>query len=182
MQRKVKNYLDLVFIPMFPSVLVLLHTARPNCITAEIYLLQHVYVATSRQLKRLESVSRSPIYSHFGETITGASTIRAYDKEKQFILESEQKVDENQVCFYPSVIANRFVWARDLTKTLEWLQRKLSNYPPDCAFQMVGNTIGIRWYSHGLLCIPICCSWEGFPQCWSGWPLSQLCNVGQCTL
>ncbi|KAB7499300.1 Multidrug resistance-associated protein 1, partial [Armadillidium nasatum] len=71
-----------------------------------------VYVTTSRQLKRIESVSRSPIYSHFGETIQGASSIRAYGKQDEFILSSEQKVDFNQVSYYPSVIANRWLAIR----------------------------------------------------------------------
>ncbi|KAK7866924.1 hypothetical protein R5R35_001662 [Gryllus longicercus] len=76
------------------------------------YFVQRFYVATSRQLKRLESVSRSPIYSHFGESITGASTIRAYGVQSRFILENESKVDFNQICYYPTIIANRWLAVR----------------------------------------------------------------------
>jgi ATP-binding cassette subfamily C (CFTR/MRP) protein 1 len=76
------------------------------------YFIQRFYVATSRQLKRLESVSRSPIYSHFGETITGVQTIRAYSVQDRFIGESESKVDFNQMCYYPSIIANRWLAVR----------------------------------------------------------------------
>ncbi|KAJ8938900.1 hypothetical protein NQ318_007615 [Aromia moschata] len=68
--------------------------------------------ATSRQLKRLESVSRSPIYSHFGETITGVQLIRAYGQQERFIQDSEYKVDVNQVCYYPSIISNRWLAVR----------------------------------------------------------------------
>ena len=76
------------------------------------FFVQSFYVNTSRQLKRLESVSRSPIYSHFGESITGASTIRAFQKEKEFMLQSEDKVDHNQVAYYPGIMCNRWlaVW------------------------------------------------------------------------
>ncbi|XP_015591556.1 multidrug resistance-associated protein 1 isoform X6 [Cephus cinctus] len=76
------------------------------------YFVQRFYVATSRQLKRLESVSRSPIYSHFGESVTGAQTIRAYGVQERFIKESESGVDLNQVCYYPSIIANRWLAIR----------------------------------------------------------------------
>nr|KAG5713488.1 hypothetical protein BaRGS_025036 [Batillaria attramentaria] len=76
------------------------------------FLVQRFYVATSRQLKRLESTSRSPIYSHFGETITGAITIRAFQQEQRFIEQSENKVDENQVCYYPSIVSNRWLAIR----------------------------------------------------------------------
>ncbi|KAJ8967485.1 hypothetical protein NQ314_002799 [Rhamnusium bicolor] len=76
------------------------------------YFIQRFYVATSRQLKRLESVSRSPIYSHFGETVTGVQAIRAYGQQERFIQESEHRVDVNQICYYPSIISNRWLAVR----------------------------------------------------------------------
>ena len=69
--------------------------------------LQRFYVATSRQLKRLESASRSPIYSHFQESVTGVSSIRAYRKQEMFIEENEHKVDYNQMAYYPNIESNR---------------------------------------------------------------------------
>ncbi|XP_076064714.1 multidrug-Resistance like Protein 1 isoform X2 [Oratosquilla oratoria] len=76
------------------------------------YIVQLLYVSTSRQLKRIESISRSPIYSHFGESIQGASTIRAYKKMTDFIHESQRKVDFNQISYYPSTVANRWLAIR----------------------------------------------------------------------
>ena len=35
------------------------------------FFLQRFFVATARQLRRLESVSKSPIFSHFEETVVG---------------------------------------------------------------------------------------------------------------
>lgn len=76
------------------------------------YFIQIFYVATSRQLKRIESVTRSPIYSHFGESITGQSTIRAYGAQQRFIHDSVRRVDFNQQCSYPAIIAARWLAVR----------------------------------------------------------------------
>ena len=39
--------------------------------------------------------------------ILGAMAIRAYGKVQDFMLQSEDKVDNNQACYYPSMVANR---------------------------------------------------------------------------
>ena len=63
------------------------------------FFVQRYYVATSRQLKRIEGTTRSPIYSHFGESISGVSTLRAFSRATAFIETNEQNIDRNQVCY-----------------------------------------------------------------------------------
>lgn len=76
------------------------------------FFIQRFYVATSRQLKRIESVSRSPIFTHFAETIQGVNTIKAYGASHRFIRESNRRVDHNLRCFYPSQVANCWLQIR----------------------------------------------------------------------
>ncbi|KAF2670819.1 putative multidrug resistance protein [Microthyrium microscopicum] len=64
------------------------------------YLLQHFYLQTSRQLRLLELESRSPLYAHFLETLEGMETVRAFgwqSKEKQ---EHERRLDYSQKPYY----------------------------------------------------------------------------------
>lgn len=74
--------------------------------------IQRLYVAATRQLKRLESVSRSPIFTHFSETISGVSTLKAYGAMNRFIDESDRRVDDNTVCYYPNAVANCWLAVR----------------------------------------------------------------------
>ena len=74
--------------------------------------LQRVYVKSSRQLRRLESTSRSPIYSHFSETLSGVSTIRAYRLENRFVKEHEFRRDNNQVCYFFNINTQRWLSIR----------------------------------------------------------------------
>ena len=85
---------------VFPTLLCL-HAVQ------SLFFFQRFYIPTSRQLKRLESKTRSPIYNFFGETVSGASVIRAYGKQTPFIEESERRVDANQVFSFSSYTANR---------------------------------------------------------------------------
>mmetsp|Transcript_9780 Transcript_9780/g.14754 ORF Transcript_9780/g.14754 Transcript_9780/m.14754 type:complete len:854 (+) Transcript_9780:3062-5623(+) len=70
------------------------------------------YLRTSRELKRIDSITNSPIYSHFSETLSGVSTIRAYSRQDAFIEENEQRLDKNLRAYLPSVSVNRWLGQR----------------------------------------------------------------------
>ncbi|KAG1817496.1 P-loop containing nucleoside triphosphate hydrolase protein [Suillus subaureus] len=70
------------------------------------------YLATSRELKRLDAVSRSPIFAWFSESLAGLSTIRAYDQQSVFIANNARRIDRNQLCYLPSTAVNRWLAVR----------------------------------------------------------------------
>ncbi|NWZ22269.1 MRP2 protein, partial [Asarcornis scutulata] len=76
------------------------------------YFVLRFYISTSRQLRRLDSVTRSPIYSHFGETVSGLSVIRAYGHQERFLKQNESTMDINQKSVYSWIVSNRWLAIR----------------------------------------------------------------------
>ncbi|KAJ1562096.1 hypothetical protein HK096_002098, partial [Nowakowskiella sp. JEL0078] len=78
--------------PPFLSVIIVLGVVY--------FKVGQTYLAPARALNRLESISKSPIFSHFNETLNGVINIRAANKESWFISENEKLVsDFNRVSF-----------------------------------------------------------------------------------
>lgn len=69
-------------------------------------------MAASRQLKRIESASKSPIYSHFTESLNGMSTIRAFNKEALFTEKMNQLIDKNVIHYQATILCNTWLGIR----------------------------------------------------------------------
>ncbi|XP_074435930.1 ATP-binding cassette sub-family C member 10 isoform X1 [Larus michahellis] len=73
------------------------------------FSIQRYYRRTSRELKRLYSVTLSPIYTHFSETLSGLSSIRAMRATQRFELENQLRLEENQRCLFASNTAMQWL-------------------------------------------------------------------------
>ncbi|KFW04387.1 Multidrug resistance-associated protein 7 [Eurypyga helias] len=73
------------------------------------FSIQRYYRRTSRELKRLYSLTLSPIYTHFSETLSGLSTIRAMRATQRFELENQQRLEQNQRCLFASNTAMQWL-------------------------------------------------------------------------
>ncbi|TKW54979.1 ATP-dependent bile acid permease [Colletotrichum tanaceti] len=78
-------------------------------ITAAYWFVGAFYLRASRDLKRLESVQRSPLFQQFGETLSGMTTIRAYGDERRFIRENLSKINVQARPFIYLWAANRWL-------------------------------------------------------------------------
>nr|XP_043637374.1 ABC transporter C family member 14-like [Erigeron canadensis]XP_043637375.1 ABC transporter C family member 14-like [Erigeron canadensis] len=53
------------------------------------------YLATSREITRLDSITKAPVIHHFSESISGVMTIRCFKKQDRFVQENVDRVDGN---------------------------------------------------------------------------------------
>ncbi|XP_020210396.1 ABC transporter C family member 14 [Cajanus cajan] len=53
------------------------------------------FLASSRELTRLDSITKAPVIHHFSESISGVMTIRAFRKQKEFCAENVKRVNAN---------------------------------------------------------------------------------------
>ena len=80
-------------------------------ILAIIYIqIMKYYCRTSRQLQRLEAVTRTPILQHFTETIQGAMTIRFYHVQTMYWKQNLNHIELNRKFYYLSKTIN--FWMR----------------------------------------------------------------------
>jgi len=85
-------------ISVLSTLLVIIFTTPSFIVLVPFLLLgywaaQACFLSASRTLARIYSVSKSPVYQHFNESLAGVSTIRAMQVHEQFIRMSENKAD-----------------------------------------------------------------------------------------
>jgi ABC-type multidrug transport system fused ATPase/permease subunit len=74
-----------------------------------IYFIQDVYLKTSRQLRYLDLENKSPLYSHFIETLDGLATIRAFGWEHKAKETQNRNLDHSQRPYYMLLCVQRWL-------------------------------------------------------------------------
>ncbi|QSZ35411.1 hypothetical protein DSL72_008281 [Monilinia vaccinii-corymbosi] len=78
-------------------------------ISAIYFFVGKFYLRSSRDLKRIESIQRSPLFQQFGETLNGVTTIRAYGDEKRFVRDNMLRINTHSRPFIYLWAANRWL-------------------------------------------------------------------------
>ncbi|KAF4588529.1 hypothetical protein EYR40_010081 [Pleurotus pulmonarius] len=73
------------------------------------YQLAVGYLNTGRDLRRMESNSRSPIFSDFGELLEGIVTVRAFSAETRFLDNLLRRIDVTTKMWYSFWMTNRWL-------------------------------------------------------------------------
>jgi hypothetical protein len=84
----------------------------PDLLALAMQAMQRYYRATSRELRRLDSVSRSHVYTTFTEVLDGSGTIRAFKAQAQFVTKNWKMVATNMEASYSELSASLWLTFR----------------------------------------------------------------------
>jgi ATP-binding cassette subfamily C (CFTR/MRP) protein 1 len=74
-----------------------------------LWILQKIYLRTSRQIRLLEIEARAPLYSHFLETLAGLVTIRAFAWQRHWVQRQRDALDRSQRALYMTYCTQRWL-------------------------------------------------------------------------
>ncbi|XP_056891799.1 ATP-binding cassette sub-family C member 10 [Takifugu flavidus] len=124
------------------------------------YRTQDFYRQTSRELKRLCSLTLSPIYSHFSETLSGLGTIRASGSCARFEEENIRRLELNQRCQFLSKAAMQWLDIRlqligvavvSSLSTIAVIQHQYSSVDPGLVGLSLSYSLSITTLLSGLI-------------------------------
>ncbi|KAJ2080855.1 hypothetical protein H4R24_002771 [Coemansia sp. RSA 988] len=99
------------------SAIIIGYTTPPMLVVIILFLfvsqrIQRMFLCSSRELRRLESTTGSPIIAQFQETIGGAASIRAYGHQPRFLKMLETRLGHNIQVSYNYWIIKRWLSTR----------------------------------------------------------------------
>eukprot|EP00246_Nothoceros_aenigmaticus_P013792 TRINITY_DN4941_c0_g1_i1.p1 TRINITY_DN4941_c0_g1~~TRINITY_DN4941_c0_g1_i1.p1 ORF type:complete len:1023 (+),score=185.59 TRINITY_DN4941_c0_g1_i1:213-3071(+) len=76
------------------------------------YFYQKYFIATSRELTRVDAITKAPVILHFSESIAGFETIRCFNQQERFIATNIQRTNTNLKMDFHNNAANEWVGYR----------------------------------------------------------------------
>lgn len=76
------------------------------------YFFSAFYRSSAREFKRVDALLRSKLYSHFAESLTGLTTIRAYRESARFLHDNYKYMDLQNRAYFLTIVNQRWLGLR----------------------------------------------------------------------
>lgn len=108
----VSLFLTLIIVLLVISFIIPIFLVAAIFITITFVAISALYINLARDLKRIESTQRSPLIQHFGETLQGITTIRAYGDEARFFSDNLKRLNTRNRPYIHLWALNRWLSVR----------------------------------------------------------------------
>lgn len=101
---QIGGFLAMAYTLLYVIVVAVLAVAWVGVLLPIIFIISYFLVKRTvkpiKETVRVQSTTKSPVLSHLGETISGASTIRAFDKVEEFIEKNNELLNDQVQATY----------------------------------------------------------------------------------